>query len=220
MRLWLVLLVLASGCDPGTLGHRADAGVPGADAAVSDAGAGSDAAASSDSAALVDAAGPGLDAFVAPTDAAPSCTPTRTSCNAGGLECGLLANGCPGGTYDCGPCGDGIETCEILTSMFQTRVYNCIQMVQSANDSWFDATMFRDTNSWLVLDAHASEYVAAVQACVDGGGRVAIVDPGAPGNEIRVRPDAGGGAENFIVRTYGTGRTAARYTSTCSPPGF
>jgi hypothetical protein len=104
--------------------------------------------------------------------------------------------------------------------MFQTRVYNCIQMVQAANDAWFDPVMFRDTNSWLVLDAHAAEYVAAVQACVDGGGRVAIVDPGAPMNEIRVRPDTGGGAENFIVRTYGTGRTAARYTSTCSPPGF
>lgn len=174
-----------------------------------------------DASPTVDAGTTPVDAFVAP-DAPPppadACVPTRTSCNTS-LECGAIPDGC--GTFACDPCGDGVTTyCAILTSAFHDRVYGCTQMAQTDHPEWFDAVMFRDTSSWLVLDADAAAYVAYVAACAARAGTICIADPGAPGNEVRCRADPGDLAENFIVRTYGTGRTATRYTSTCTPAMF
>ncbi|MBI5516061.1 MAG: hypothetical protein HY909_19920 [Deltaproteobacteria bacterium] len=154
-----------------------------------------------------------------PMDTRPPCTPTRTMCNMA-LECGMIPNGCPGGVFPCGVCSGGETWCATGTSRWQTRVYNCTQQAQREHAEWFDPMLFRDTSSWLVLTAQANAYVAFVARCGDGRGAVSIVDTNAPGNEVRVRGTDDAVAENFIVRTYGTGRTAGRYTSGCTPPGF
>jgi hypothetical protein len=95
-----------------------------------------------------------------------------------------------------------------------------VQAAQNDHPEWFDPVLYRDTNSWLVLDANAAAYVSNVASCTSGGGRVVVVDANAPGNEIRVRGDTDSLAENYIVRTYQTRRTSARYTSTCTPAYF
>ena len=155
-----------------------------------------------------------------PDDTGPPCTPTRIECNFG-LECGLGPNGCPGGTLDCGECGGGETWCVILSPpRWRDRVWPCVQGAQDAHPEWFDPVLYRDTSSWLVLDASAVEYVSAVAACVNGLGAIALPDPNAPGNEIRARGEDDDVADNYLVRTYGTGRTAGRYTSSCTPAMF
>jgi len=216
----LVVAVLAvlAGCDSGfggpsrtrdaggdADGGRLDAGSVDADVAT-DAGTG-----------MPDASTP--DAGVPGVDAGPSCVPTRTSCRPE-LECGAIPDGCPGGVYTCGdPCGGGETYCGIFPSRWHDRAYNCTQAAQSDHPEWFDPVMFRETSSWLVLDASAVDYVAYVAGCTSGTA-VCIVDPNAPGNEVRCRGADDDLAENLLVRTYGTGRTVTRYTSTCTPAMF
>ncbi len=155
-----------------------------------------------------------------PDDSGPPCTPTRTECNAA-LECGPGPNGCPGETLDCEPCSGSETWCAILAApRWRDRVWPCVQGVQDGHPEWFDPVLYRDTSSWLVLEANAVEYVAAVAGCVNGGGAVALPDPNAPGNEVRARGEDDDVADNYIVRTYGTGRTAGRYTSSCTPAFF
>lgn len=161
---------------------------------------------------------PRPDAAPSP-DAATPCTPTRTSCNAA-RECGSIPNGCPGGVFRCGLCGGGEAWCAIGEPQWRNRVYNCVQRTQGEHPGWFDPVMFRDTSSWLVLEAQARPYVAAVAQCANGRGAAAVVDSNAPANEVRVRAADGDVAENFIVRPYSTGRTAAHYTSACTPAMF
>lgn len=216
----LVLLaaaLVAVGCDSELGGGTArDAGSAPSDAGVraTDAGASAlDAGSSTDDAGITasDAGGPDVDS-------GPACAPTRAACDPMS-ECGRPPNGC-GGTVECAPCEGGEAWCGVETSRFRGAVYSCTQSVQDAHPEWFDPVMFRDTSSWLVLDASALDYVAAVAACCAATGAVCIPDPNAPGNEVRARPADGDVAENFIVRTYGTGRTAGRYTGSCSPAGF
>lgn len=161
------------------------------------------------------------DAFdsVSPRDLPPVCVPTRSSCNEA-LECGAIPDGCPGGVFRCAECGGGETWCATIPSRWQPRVYSCVQRAQSEHPEWFDPTQFRGTSSWLVLQAQAGSYVAEVARCARGGDAHAVVDANAPANEVRVRGVADSVAENFIVRTYGTGRTAGRYTSACTPAGF
>jgi hypothetical protein len=215
-----VVLLLLAGCSseiggPGTDRDR-DAGGGGADASAdagtSDAGGGPPPA---------DGGSPPLpEGGPEPLDAGSSCTPTHTECR-GELECGAVPDGCPGGSIDCGACGGGELYCAVMeTPRWQLRAYNCTQMVQDAHPEYFDPVMFRDTSSWLVLEAFATQYVRDVATCAGGRGAVAIPDMNAPGNEVRIRGDTDDLAENVIVRTYGTGRTAGRYTSTCTPAGF
>lgn len=152
-------------------------------------------------------------------DVPPRCVPTRSACNMA-LECGAIPNGCPGETFACGTCGGGETWCAVGPSRWQPRVYQCVLRTQSEHGAWFDPEQFRDTSSWLVLAPHAESYVAEVARCVDGGEARAVVDGNARGHEVRVRGVSERVAENFIVRTYGTGRTAGRYTSACDPAGF
>ena len=92
--------------------------------------------------------------------------------------------------------------------------------VIAAHPEYLDPSMPCAASSPLVLDARAAEYVRDVAACVDGSGAVAIVDPNAPVNEIRVRAVGGDVADNYPVRVYSTGCTRQAYTSSCSPAGF
>jgi hypothetical protein len=203
MRL-VAILVLVSACA--------------ADGVERDAGARRDAS-SRDAARASDGGDDGGSDASSTFDTGASCTPAHTECR-GELECGAVPNGCPGETIDCGKCGDGILYCAVLEPSFQMRVYRCTQDAQDMHPEWFDPVMFRDTSSWLVLEAAAVAYVAFVASCSAGSDAVAIADPNAPGNEVRIRAKDGDLAENVIVRTYGTGRTAGRYTSSCTPAGF
>ncbi len=219
---WTVWLSLVVGCTSelgGPSGSRDAGGGGGADAGEVDAGA-RDAGAADAGASTDDASISGVDAGGPSADAGPSCVPARTSCNPA-LECGPIPDGCPGGVYACeGVCSDGVTYCAILPSRWHDRVYGCTQSAQAMHPEWFDPVMFRDTSSWLVLDGSAVDYVAFVAACADGGGAVCIVDSNAPGNEVRARGTDDDLAENLLVRTYGTGRTVTRYTSTCTPAMF
>jgi hypothetical protein len=97
---------------------------------------------------------------------------------------------------------------------------SCVTSVISAHPEYFDFDMACAGSSPLVLDARAAEYVRDVAACVNGAGAVAIVDPNAPMNEIRVRAEGGDVADNYPVRVYSTGCTRQAYTSSCTPAGF
>ena len=208
----MILAGCASDLGGPDTGRTRDAGGTDAALAARDAAPGIDAAGADAGMPTVDAATPG--------DAGPACTPSHTECR-GELECGAVPNGCPGGTIDCGECGGGILYCAVSEApMWRLRVYNCTQTVQDAHPEYFDPVMYRDTAQWLVLDASATAYVSDVAACADGSGARAIPDSNAPGNEVRIRGETDDLAENVIVRTYGTGRTAGRYTSTCTPAMF
>ncbi|MEZ4389590.1 MAG: hypothetical protein R3A48_00730 [Polyangiales bacterium] len=230
------VLLVATGCGPGEVTSTADLDAGAALDAISprDRGFAMDLAASDrvstpgDARAELSLVEPPPDVvardvtaadLVPPRDVPPACVPTRTSCNES-LECGAIPDGCPGGAFHCGACGGGETWCAIQPSRWQPRVNSCVQRAQAEHGEWFDPMQFRDTSSWLVIPAMANAYVAEVARCAHGGDAHAVVDGHAPGNEVRVRGVSDSVAENFIVRTYGTGRTAGRYTSACSPAGF
>jgi hypothetical protein len=167
-------------------------------------------------------AGAAIDAF-APRDAAivdaPTCTPTRTSCNMN-LECGAIPNGCPGGSYDCGTCSGGETWCATLAMpRWRSRVASCVSSVAAAHPEFFD-TMSCSTGMQHVIATMTGAWVSAVASCVNGNGALAIVDGNAPDNEIRVRGTDDDVADNYSVRLYGSGCTSSRYTSSCTPSFF
>jgi hypothetical protein len=214
----LAAIVLVVGCST-DLGHapRLDAG---ADASVAE-----DAAIAVDSGAR-DAMAPGDSglADIGPpdvgSDTGPACTPTRTTCNVA-LECGAIPNGCPGGVIPCVACSGGETWCATLAApRWRSRVMSCVTSVTSAHPEYFDTTHACSTGFTFVLDARAAEYVRDVAACVNGSGALAIVDPNAPTNEIRVRGTDDDVADNYGVRLYGSGCSSGRYTSSCTPSGF
>lgn len=192
-----------------------DVGIaPGLDArAELDGGTMLDAEPTSPDAALGQDAAPAIDT-------GPACTPTHTACR-GELECGAVPDGCPGGTIDCGECGGGETWCAVLPApSWLSRIRSCVPSVIAAHPEYFDPTMPCSADSPLVLDARAAEYVRDVAACVNGSGAVAIVDPNAPMNEIRVRGEGDDVADNYPVRVYSTGCTRQAYTSSCTPAFF
>lgn len=210
-------LLLASACTT-PLGGRTDAGLSGFDSGplLVDAFTPSSDAASID--APVDAGSAPVDA--AAVDAAASCTPTRTSCNMA-LECGAIPNGCPRGAFACVACSGGETYCATLAApRWRGRVSACVSSVSAANPGYFDATMSCSTGTAFVVPSMAAAYVHDVATCADGSGALAIVDPNAPQNEIRVRGTDDDIADNYSVRLYGSGCSTARYTSSCTPSLF
>lgn len=160
------------------------------------------------------------DVSVPPIDSPPPCTPTRTTCNMA-LECGAIPNGCPGGVVDCVACGGGETWCQTLAApRWRSRVNTCVSSVSSANPTWFDPSVTCSTGFTHVVPAYAMDFVRAVAACADGSGALAIVDPNAPSNEIRVRGTDDDVADNYSVILYGSGCSSARYTSSCTPSFF
>jgi hypothetical protein len=132
-----------------------------------------------------------------------------------GNECGLAVPDDCGGSIDCGECGDGTDSCIVLTPVHQGAVKKAIEDTKLSNPEYFDPT---DTNGdgWHVSDLGG--FTGNLVTLLVATGRVAQVDPNDE-NEIRVRDASEPSAENYHVHT-SSGYSAYKYTSTCSPAGF
>lgn len=217
MRALVLVLALIAGCsnEIGSRG-RTDGAPPDGGAPPADSGRDP-----IDARAPVDDASVGIDAPVPAVDGGGTpCTPTHTECR-GELECGAVPDGCPGGSIDCGECAGGELWCAVLEMpRWRSRVWPCVLSVRDAHPEYFDPAIECGGDSRFVIEARALEYVRDVAACVTGSGAIAIVDGNAPGHEIRVRGEDDDVADNHSVRTYGTGCTVGRYTSSCTPAMF